>query len=136
MLHDILRKNWVKNDVIWLGNIFYVFSYIIKLCCRPSEENSVKAMTDKKQISSILNSSQQVWHEHITNFASLRVDIFSDLQNLDKVNGVCWKRFPTLNEILKGHRRGELTIISGPTGSGKTTFISEYSLDLACQGVR
>lgn len=46
-----------------------------------------------------------------------------------------WKRFPTLNKILKGHRRGELTVITGPTGCGKTTFISEYSLDLATQGV-
>lgn len=47
-----------------------------------------------------------------------------------------WKRFPTLTKILKGHRRGELTVITGPTGSGKTTFISEYSLDLAMQDVR
>ncbi|KRT81242.1 hypothetical protein AMK59_5114, partial [Oryctes borbonicus] len=28
-----------------------------------------------------------------------------------------------------------MTILTGPTGSGKTTFISEYSLDLAMQGV-
>ena len=41
-----------------------------------------------------------------------------------------------LNEILKGHRAGELTIFTGPTGSGKTTFLSEYSLDLTMQGVR
>lgn len=46
-----------------------------------------------------------------------------------------WKRYPSLNKILKGHRRGELTVITGPTGSGKTTFISDYSLDLAMQGV-
>lgn len=47
-----------------------------------------------------------------------------------------WKRYPSLNKLLKGHRRGELTVITGPTGSGKTTFISDYSLDLAMQGVR
>lgn len=40
-----------------------------------------------------------------------------------------------MNKILRGHRRGELTVITGPTGSGKTTFISEYSLDLAMQNV-
>lgn len=44
-------------------------------------------------------------------------------------------RFPQLNEILKGHRPGELTIFTGPTGSGKTTFLSEYSLDLCMQGL-
>ena len=41
-----------------------------------------------------------------------------------------------MNEILKGHRAGELTIFTGSTGSGKTTFLSEYSLDLTMQGVR
>ena len=49
--------------------------------------------------------------------------------------GVQWGRFTNLNEILLGHRPGELSILTGPTGSGKTTFISEYSLDLCCQGV-
>jgi twinkle protein len=37
---------------------------------------------------------------------------------------------------LKGHRTGEVTIFTGPTGSGKTTFLSEYSLDLSVQGVK
>ena len=46
-----------------------------------------------------------------------------------------WKRFPHLSNILKGHRGGELTIFTGPTGSGKTTLMSELSLDLSLQGV-
>ena len=46
-----------------------------------------------------------------------------------------WKRFPHLSNILKGHRGGELTIFMGPTGSGKTTLMSELSLDLSLQGV-
>ena len=44
------------------------------------------------------------------------------------------KRFPHLSNILKGHRAGELTIFTGPTGSGKTTLMSELSLDLRLQG--
>ena len=47
-----------------------------------------------------------------------------------------WQRFPMLTQILKGHRAGELTVLTGPTGSGKTTFLSEYSLDLCIQGVK
>ena len=46
-----------------------------------------------------------------------------------------WTRYPQLNNLLKGHRRGELTVFTGPTGAGKTTFISDYSVDLAMQGV-
>jgi twinkle protein len=40
-----------------------------------------------------------------------------------------------LTQIVKGHRAGELTVLTGPTGCGKTTFLSEYSLDLCIQGV-
>ena len=40
-----------------------------------------------------------------------------------------------MSSILKGHRRGELTILTGQTGTGKTTLLSEMSLDLCSQGV-
>jgi len=36
---------------------------------------------------------------------------------------------------LKGLRRGELTIVSGATGSGKTTFLSQLSVDFLTQGL-
>ncbi|XP_014487040.1 PREDICTED: twinkle protein, mitochondrial isoform X2 [Dinoponera quadriceps] len=83
----------------------------------------------------ILTKAYPIWHKSITTFDDLRQDVLCDLQNIDKVQGVKWKRYPTLNRILGGHRRGELTILTGPTGSGKTTFMSEYSLDLAMRGV-
>ncbi|XP_046410107.1 mitochondrial DNA helicase isoform X1 [Neodiprion virginianus] len=86
-------------------------------------------------LKSILQNAQPIWHKSITTFQSLRQDVLSDLQNIDRVQGVKWKRYPTLNRILKGHRKGEFTVLTGPTGSGKTTFMSEYSLDLAMQGV-
>ena len=44
-----------------------------------------------------------------------------------------WKRFEGLNDLLRGFRRGELTVFTGKTGTGKTTFMSEYSLDLCMQ---
>ena len=47
-----------------------------------------------------------------------------------------WRRFTGVQNILLGHRAGEVTVVSGPTGAGKTTLMSEYSLDLATQGVR
>ena len=46
-----------------------------------------------------------------------------------------WKRFPLLTKCMRGHRPGELTVFTGPTGSGKTTLMSELSLDLCQQGV-
>lgn len=94
-----------------------------------------KALVASVDIKGILSKSQPILHKAITTFSSLRQDVLSDLQNVDKVQGVKWKRYPTLNKYLKGHRKGELTILTGPTGCGKTTFMSDYSLDLAMQGV-
>ncbi|KAI1280567.1 Twinkle protein, mitochondrial [Halotydeus destructor] len=72
----------------------------------------------------------------IVNFHNLKDKIYHDLVNKDLVCGVPWSRFPQLNRLLKGHRRGEFTVLTGLTGSGKTTFLSEYSLDLCSQGVK
>lgn len=40
-----------------------------------------------------------------------------------------------MNNLLRGLRPGELTLFTGTTGCGKTTFLGEYSLDLCMQGV-
>lgn len=93
------------------------------------------AHSERLDIKAILATAQPILHKAITTFRSLRQDVLSELQNIEKVQGVKWQRYPILNKLLKGHRRGELTVLTGPTGCGKTTFMSEYSLDLALQGV-
>lgn len=81
-----------------------------------SQPTPYKALINQVEIKGILNKSQPILHKAITTFSSLRQDVLSDLQNIDKVQGVKWKRYPTLNKYLKGHRKGELTILTGPTG--------------------
>ena len=49
--------------------------------------------------------------------------------------GVPYRSLPGLQRLLKGHRLGEVTIVTGPTGCGKTTLLAQLSLDLAAQGV-
>nr|CAI5839557.1 unnamed protein product [Callosobruchus analis] len=133
-----------KKLILWLGNESKAWEaardFARKLgekrclIVRPTDAHKLPHLADSQNFKAILSEAQPIWHKSITTFANLRADVYSDLLNIDKVQGVKWKRFPTLNKILKGHRRGELTVITGPTGSGKTTFISEYSLDLALQG--
>ncbi|KAJ0181316.1 hypothetical protein K1T71_003401 [Dendrolimus kikuchii] len=83
----------------------------------------------------LVTEAKPASHRSITTFAALRDDVYAELTNIDKVRGVKWRRFPALTKLLGGHRRGELTVITGPTGCGKTTLCAEISLDLAQQGV-
>lgn len=104
---------------------------------RPTDAHPTpaKALQVGLDLKAIYGKAQPILHKSITTFHSLRQDVLSELQNIDKVQGVKWRRYPTLNKLLKGHRKGELTVLTGPTGCGKTTFMSDYSLDLALQGV-
>ncbi|XP_076649434.1 mitochondrial DNA helicase isoform X3 [Halictus rubicundus] len=136
-----------KKLILWFGNDetswYTVRQFAKKLnegrCyfVRPTDSQPQPRLAEKLgyNLKNILQNAQSVWHKSITTFQQLREEVLSDIQNVDKVQGVKWKRFPTLNKILKGHRRGEFTVLTGPTGCGKTTFMSEYSLDLAMQGV-
>lgn len=81
-------------------------------------------------LKSILTNAQPIWHKSITTFEDLRQDVLCDLQNIDRVQGIKWKRYPALNRILKGHRRGEFTILTGPTG--KIMLIILFLLLLSC----
>ena len=86
-------------------------------------------------VESLIRESRSMAHDHIVTFNELSNELYSELVHAEQNAGVPFTRFPVLNEYLKGHRRGELTIFTGPTGSGKTTFLSELSLDLCMQGV-
>ena len=88
-----------------------------------------------KDLSGVLRTARPGTHKSVITFSSLRDDVYAEVVQKASVSGVRWRRFPALNELLHGHRRGELTVFTGPTGAGKTTFISEYSLDLCAQGV-
>lgn len=95
----------------------------------------LEALNRGLNLTKILRAALPAGHKAIVSFRQLREEVFGELANSEQVAGVKWARFPELNKLLKGHRRGELTVFTGPTGSGKTTFISEYALDLCTQGV-
>lgn len=138
-----------EKIVLWFGNDVFSrhaanqFSKKLNLkrcfLVRPNDDkspaNALDALNLGYDLTSLISAAQPISHEKITTFHQLRSEVFDQFVNAEQVAGVKWKRFPKLNNILKGLRRGEVTVFTGPTGAGKTTLLSEMSLDLCMQGV-
>lgn len=93
------------------------------------------ALREKKDMREMINKSRAVPHEGLLRFEDIREDVRLELANVETNKGVKCLSLPRMNDLLKGHRRGELTILSGHTGSGKTTILSQLALDYCIQGV-
>ncbi|MBN3295933.1 PEO1 protein, partial [Amia calva] len=131
---------WLGGDMrSWEASKLFSRKLGLKRCSlvRPGDTQPCPsdALAAGKSLGRILKTAIPAAHKSIVSFRQLREDVYGELANKEQVAGVKWARFPELNKILKGHRKGELTVFTGPTGSGKTTFISECALDLCMQGV-
>ncbi|XP_030630152.1 twinkle mtDNA helicase [Chanos chanos] len=131
---------WLGGDIrSWEASKIFSRKLGLRRCSlvRPGDfqPSPCEALTQGRNLARIIKASIPAAHKSIVSFRQLREDVYGELANTEQVAGVKWTRFPELNKLLKGHRKGELTVFTGPTGSGKTTFISEYALDLSTQGV-
>ncbi|KAJ1913144.1 hypothetical protein H4219_005328 [Mycoemilia scoparia] len=97
--------------------------------------NASEALITKASFQELLDDAKPVRHEQIMDFSSLRDAVFYEVMNPDQVKGVQSVCFPGFNQTLKGLRPGELTVLTGPTGVGKTTVLSQLSLDFCQSGV-
>ena len=70
-------------------------------------------MSQNDNFEKILKERFHLKEKSIIQFDHLKMNILSELTNSKKYMGLQWIRFPHLNEILKGHRLGELTIFTG-----------------------
>lgn len=86
-------------------------------------------------IQKMIDGADVLPHRQLATFEELRHDVFHELLNPIQAAGVQSRQFPTLNAILKGLRKGEVSIVTGPTGCGKTTLLSQLSLDFCQQGI-
>ncbi|CAG8555336.1 11307_t:CDS:2 [Ambispora gerdemannii] len=97
--------------------------------------NASEALAAGKDLKEILRKARPLEHEQIIGFDHLKDAVYRELVNPNQVRGVQSTDLPGLNQILKGHRSGELTVFTGPTGIGKTTILSQISLDFCRSGV-
>lgn len=93
------------------------------------------ALLEKADFEKLLNQADVIQHGGLLMFEDLRDQILAELMNDGNGNSVKSQSLPRLNELLKGHRPGELTIFSGHTGVGKTTLLSQLALDYCMQDV-
>jgi len=105
-----------------------------QLAKMPKDAN--EALLAGVDLKKCLQEAAPINHERIMTYNALKSEIFRELYESGvETAGTPSKYFPKLNRILKGHRRGELTVITGPTGIGKTTILSQLTLDYCSQGV-
>ena len=101
----------------------------------PAPKDANEALIKGMDLKSMLNDAKVLRHDFVLTFADLRSQVFSEILNPDKYTGVPVSSLPTFTSIIKGFRRGEVTVLTGPTGSGKTTFLGQVSLDMAEAGI-
>lgn len=99
----------------------------------PKDAND--ALRDGYDLEAIIADAKLTPHERIATFAELRDDVLHEIMHPDQYVGAPLPSWPELTNIIKGVRRGELTVLTGPTGSGKTTYLGQMSLDLVEQDV-
>eukprot|EP00559_Dactyliosolen_fragilissimus_P009407 CAMPEP_0184859432 /NCGR_PEP_ID=MMETSP0580-20130426/4436_1 /TAXON_ID=1118495 /ORGANISM="Dactyliosolen fragilissimus" /LENGTH=740 /DNA_ID=CAMNT_0027356063 /DNA_START=844 /DNA_END=3066 /DNA_ORIENTATION=+ len=102
-------------------------------CIMPKDAN--EALLHGFDLETMINNAGVVPHEGVLSFGDLRDQVLHEITNPDNYVGVPVKSLPGLTQLVKGFRRGEMTVLTGPTGSGKTTLLGQLSLDFAEQGV-
>lgn len=98
--------------------------------------DSLRPWAAREQCKDIITKyGQSFVHNRIHQFSRFKDQVREEYVNHQALQGVQSLTLPSLNRILKGHRPGELTVLTGPTGSGKTSILSQLSLDYCSQGL-
>ena len=80
-------------------------------------------------------NARSLGDKNLLSFSDIKDKVLARILNYNELSGIPSNQFEFYNKTLKGFRKGELTLITGATGSGKTTFLSQLSLDFLTQGV-
>ncbi len=62
-------------------------------------------------------------HDRILTFGDLRKDVLKELLEPDLYSGTAIPSLPRFTSMIKGFRRGEMTVLTGPTGCGKVSVL-------------
>jgi twinkle protein len=90
--------------------------FIVK-CKEAKDAND--ALLQGVDMDALLDQASLVPHDRILTFADLRTEVLHELFQPDLYTGSPIPSLPTFTGLIKGFRRGEMTVLTGPTGSGK-----------------
>jgi twinkle protein len=135
---------WLDNDKPGIDNSEKIARKIGLLRCYvvrpdssmvnpPKDANDALRQSVEDLIPSLLSQAQILSHHKLLSFADMKDDILRLVRSDRPIIGTSTPSLPKLTSICKGFRRGELVIFTGPTGTGKTTLLSQLSLDFAKQ---
>ena len=84
----------------------------------PSEnaKDANEALQRGMDLEAMIQQASVTKHENVLNFDSIRQDVIHEILHPDEYTGAPMKSLPMLTNIIKGYRRGELTVLTGPTG--------------------
>lgn len=99
----------------------------------PKDAND--ALLKNVNMDEMIRNAKVTPHERVISLEDIMPDVLHEIRNPDDYMGDPVTSLPNLTKIIKGFRRGELTVFSGATGSGKTTFLCQVSLDFAKQDI-
>jgi len=99
------------------AGLWKCFNY--KLQYKDARECLLKGIT-RQEIDNIV--PDQFKHQNIIKAGDLKEDLLSYMTNKNEFNGIYLNDTKGLMNILEGIRMGELTILTGDTGSGKSTY--------------
>lgn len=130
---------WMDDDVPGQEGARHFAEKLGMKRCRSVQGFRVKDANDALRagldMEEMLGASRVIAHEGLATFEDFKDEVYRELTNFDELSGVRCLSLPSLNDLITGHRRGELTIFSGHTGVGKTTLLSQLALDYCLQGV-
>jgi twinkle protein len=93
--------------------------FIVRPTCHPAPKDANEALLQGFDMKKFIEEAERVRHTHVVGFKSLRDEVLHQILNPKMYVGTSSTSLPALTKIVKGFREGELSILTGPTGSGK-----------------
>jgi hypothetical protein len=97
--------------------------------CKDANE----ALLQNQDLNAMLEAAKVMPHESILQFDEIRSQVLHEIFHPDKYVGVPVPSLPSFTKLIKGFRRGEMTVLTGPTGRYVQYYTPLYIVLLYCE---